>query len=172
MSIDLAILDPRFHYLKQPTKYNKTEFEPDLNCNPDLWSVPDRARVNPPILPNIWCLKAQAGVRSIIENSGPGRSIRERVRKFQIAKATDCRENFHCPARLVWLSSNVRFLALMKCTWRKIVMNTQSIPTDNLKIGVVGLGRMGSVISQRLASQGFQVSGWTRSGVCSQKAIE
>lgn len=37
-------------------------------------------------------------------------------------------------------------------------------------IGVIGLGRMGSAIAKRLASDGFQVSGWTRSGVSPQTA--
>ena len=32
------------------------------------------------------------------------------------------------------------------------------------KIGVIGLGRMGSAIAQRLQDQGHQVTGWTRSG--------
>ena len=32
------------------------------------------------------------------------------------------------------------------------------------RIGVIGLGRMGSAIAQRLASQGHAVTGWTRSG--------
>ncbi len=33
-----------------------------------------------------------------------------------------------------------------------------------LRIGVLGLGRMGTAIAGRLASQGFRVSGWTRNG--------
>jgi len=32
------------------------------------------------------------------------------------------------------------------------------------RIGVIGLGRMGSAIAQRLAAQGHSVLGWTRSG--------
>ena len=32
------------------------------------------------------------------------------------------------------------------------------------KIGVVGLGRMGSAIAERLAAEGLAVTGWTRSG--------
>ncbi len=32
------------------------------------------------------------------------------------------------------------------------------------RIGVIGLGRMGSAIARRLASQGHTVTGWTRSG--------
>ena len=34
----------------------------------------------------------------------------------------------------------------------------------NERIGVVGLGRMGSAIAQRMADYGLNVSGWTRSG--------
>ncbi len=33
------------------------------------------------------------------------------------------------------------------------------------RIGVIGLGRMGCAIAERLAAQGFRVTGWTRSGV-------
>ena len=32
------------------------------------------------------------------------------------------------------------------------------------RIGVIGLGRMGSAIAQRFAAEGFNVTGWTRSG--------
>lgn len=33
------------------------------------------------------------------------------------------------------------------------------------RIGIIGLGRMGSAMAQRLAGQGAQVTGWTRSGL-------
>lgn len=33
------------------------------------------------------------------------------------------------------------------------------------RIGIIGLGRMGSAMAQRLALEGFAVSGWTRSGI-------
>ncbi|SFS21921.1 NAD(P)-dependent oxidoreductase [Yoonia litorea] len=36
------------------------------------------------------------------------------------------------------------------------------------RIGVIGLGRMGSAIAQRLVAQGYSIAGWTRSG----RAIE
>lgn len=35
----------------------------------------------------------------------------------------------------------------------------------NIKVGVVGLGNMGTAVSSRLAANGVKVSGWTRSGV-------
>lgn len=38
------------------------------------------------------------------------------------------------------------------------------------RIGIVGLGRMGSAMAERLAGQGFTVTGWSRSGVPQQKA--
>jgi 3-hydroxyisobutyrate dehydrogenase-like beta-hydroxyacid dehydrogenase len=38
------------------------------------------------------------------------------------------------------------------------------------RIGIVGLGRMGSAMAERLAGQGFAVSGWTRSGVSDEQA--
>jgi 3-hydroxyisobutyrate dehydrogenase len=38
------------------------------------------------------------------------------------------------------------------------------------RIGVVGLGRMGSAMAERLAAQGFAVAGWTRSGLSADKA--
>jgi len=38
------------------------------------------------------------------------------------------------------------------------------------RIGVLGLGRMGSAIAARLASRGFETSGWTRSGIAPDKA--
>ncbi len=38
------------------------------------------------------------------------------------------------------------------------------------RIGIVGLGRMGSAMAERLAMQGFAVAGWTRSGLAPDKA--
>lgn len=35
------------------------------------------------------------------------------------------------------------------------------------RVGILGLGRMGRAMAARLAGQGFQVAGWTRSGVAS-----
>jgi len=32
------------------------------------------------------------------------------------------------------------------------------------RIGIIGLGRMGSAIAQRMAAEGGSVLGWTRSG--------
>jgi len=40
------------------------------------------------------------------------------------------------------------------------------------RIGIVGLGRMGAAMAERLARQGFEVSGWTRSGVSAEKAAD
>lgn len=38
------------------------------------------------------------------------------------------------------------------------------------RVGIVGLGRMGSAMARRLATQGFAVAGWTRSGFGPDKA--
>ncbi|WP_306868267.1 NAD(P)-dependent oxidoreductase [Neorhizobium galegae] len=38
------------------------------------------------------------------------------------------------------------------------------------RIGIVGLGRMGSAMARRLSTQGFAVAGWTRSGLSPDKA--
>lgn len=38
------------------------------------------------------------------------------------------------------------------------------------RIGIIGLGRMGSALAERLAACGFQVSGWSRSGIDAEKA--
>lgn len=40
------------------------------------------------------------------------------------------------------------------------------------RIGVIGLGRMGSAIARRLSQRGFGVTGYTRSGVSPEKAAE
>jgi 3-hydroxyisobutyrate dehydrogenase len=42
-----------------------------------------------------------------------------------------------------------------------------AVPTQDhtMKIGVVGLGKMGTAISERLSEQGHQVEVWNRSGV-------
>lgn len=37
-------------------------------------------------------------------------------------------------------------------------------------IGIIGLGRMGSALAGRIATQGYSVCGWTRSGVAPEKA--
>src|SRR5687768_10112663 len=38
------------------------------------------------------------------------------------------------------------------------------------RVGIVGLGRMGSAMAKRLAAQGFAVAGWTRSGLTPETA--
>lgn len=38
------------------------------------------------------------------------------------------------------------------------------------RIGIIGLGRMGSAMARRLGEHGFLVTGWTRSGLSSDKA--
>ncbi|MGK6317618.1 NAD(P)-dependent oxidoreductase [Neorhizobium sp. DT-125] len=40
------------------------------------------------------------------------------------------------------------------------------------RIGIAGLGRMGSAMAERLAKQGFSVTGWTRSGLAAKRAEE
>jgi 3-hydroxyisobutyrate dehydrogenase-like beta-hydroxyacid dehydrogenase len=40
------------------------------------------------------------------------------------------------------------------------------------RIGIIGLGRMGSAMAQRLAGQGARVTGWTRSGLGAADAAE
>jgi len=40
------------------------------------------------------------------------------------------------------------------------------------RIGVLGLGRMGRAIAARLAGQGYDVAGWTRSGIAADTARE
>jgi 3-hydroxyisobutyrate dehydrogenase-like beta-hydroxyacid dehydrogenase len=39
-----------------------------------------------------------------------------------------------------------------------------------MNIGIVGLGRMGSAMSQRLRQQGFEIVGWDHSGAATQAA--
>ena len=39
------------------------------------------------------------------------------------------------------------------------------------RVGILGLGRMGRAMAARLAGQGFQVAGWTRSGVASAAGV-
>ena len=41
-----------------------------------------------------------------------------------------------------------------------------------MKVGLVGLGRMGRAIQARLASQGFDVVGWDRDAVAMKAAAE
>jgi len=40
------------------------------------------------------------------------------------------------------------------------------------RIGLVGLGRMGSAIAARLSAEGYAVGGWTRSGIAPARSIE
>jgi len=40
------------------------------------------------------------------------------------------------------------------------------------RIGVIGLGRMGAAMAERLARQGFDVTGWTRSGISAERAFD
>ena len=37
-----------------------------------------------------------------------------------------------------------------------------------MKLGIVGLGRMGTAMSQRLRQQGFEVVGWDHSAAANQ----
>jgi 3-hydroxyisobutyrate dehydrogenase len=39
------------------------------------------------------------------------------------------------------------------------------------RVGILGLGRMGRAMAARLAGQGFQVAGWTRSGVTAAAGV-
>jgi 3-hydroxyisobutyrate dehydrogenase len=49
-------------------------------------------------------------------------------------------------------------------------MSSASSAAQKLRVGIIGLGRMGSAMAARLARQGHAVSGWTRSGVAPGKA--
>ena len=49
-------------------------------------------------------------------------------------------------------------------------MSTTPASAPKPRVGLIGLGRMGAAIAARLASQGFAVSGWTRSGLSPGKA--
>lgn len=49
-------------------------------------------------------------------------------------------------------------------------MSTAPSPHQKARVGIIGLGRMGSAIAARLAGQGHTVSGWTRSGLSPDKA--
>jgi 3-hydroxyisobutyrate dehydrogenase len=39
-----------------------------------------------------------------------------------------------------------------------------------MKVGIVGLGRMGAAMAQRLREHGFEVTGWDQNGVANEKA--
>ena len=43
---------------------------------------------------------------------------------------------------------------------------------DKERIGIVGLGRMGSAIAARLSAENYTVSAWSRSGIASARAAE
>jgi 3-hydroxyisobutyrate dehydrogenase-like beta-hydroxyacid dehydrogenase len=49
-------------------------------------------------------------------------------------------------------------------TLRKHVRNNNGISKVTHRIGIIGLGRMGTAMAQRFAAQGASVQGWTRSG--------
>lgn len=40
------------------------------------------------------------------------------------------------------------------------------------RIGIAGLGRMGSAMARRLSTQGYSVTGWRRGGVSPVQAAE
>lgn len=41
-----------------------------------------------------------------------------------------------------------------------------------MKLGIIGLGRMGSALAERFATQGHAVTGWTRSGLSAERAAQ
>ena len=49
-------------------------------------------------------------------------------------------------------------------------MSPEPSAAQQLRVGILGLGRMGSAMAARLARQGHAVSGWTRSGIAPGKA--
>jgi len=49
-------------------------------------------------------------------------------------------------------------------------MSPEPPAAQRLRVGILGLGRMGSAMAARLARQGHAVSGWTRSGIAPGKA--
>jgi 3-hydroxyisobutyrate dehydrogenase len=49
-------------------------------------------------------------------------------------------------------------------------MNAEQSDGRKPRVGILGLGRMGRAMAARLASQGFAVSGWTRSGISASEA--
>jgi 3-hydroxyisobutyrate dehydrogenase len=51
-------------------------------------------------------------------------------------------------------------------------MNSKQSHSDKPRVGVLGLGRMGRAIATRLTRHGFEVAGWTRSGIASGQAHE
>ncbi|EHF3481035.1 glyoxylate/hydroxypyruvate reductase A [Acinetobacter baumannii] len=46
-----------------------------------------------------------------------------------------------------------------KCLWKQFPQLTQS----DIQIGVMGLGELGAFVAEKLANEGYQVSGWSRS---------
>lgn len=46
-----------------------------------------------------------------------------------------------------------------KCIWKQFPQLTES----DIQIGVMGLGELGAFVAEKLANEGYQVSGWSRS---------
>ena len=51
-------------------------------------------------------------------------------------------------------------------------MNSKQSHSVSPRVGIVGLGRMGRAMAARLAQHGFEVAGWTRSGIAVDLARE
>jgi 3-hydroxyisobutyrate dehydrogenase-like beta-hydroxyacid dehydrogenase len=49
-------------------------------------------------------------------------------------------------------------------------MSTAPASASKPRVGIVGIGRMGGAMAARLAGQGHDVTGWTRSGLSPDKA--
>lgn len=70
----------------------------------------------------------------------------------------------------VWATMNFQrkcddyFRAQMDSRWDKSVENYKNIDNHEVRVGVMGLGLMGGKVARTLASLGYKVSGWKRSG--------
>ncbi|MGV8937853.1 MAG: NAD(P)-dependent oxidoreductase [Allorhizobium sp.] len=51
-------------------------------------------------------------------------------------------------------------------------LSGRNLNMEKPRIGIVGLGRMGSAIAARLSAQGYAVNGWTRSGIAPARRAE
>ena len=130
-----------------PTQKKSVEFA--IVANPDSAQIAE--------LPNlVWAHSLWAGVEKIIANFGQG--------PLQIVRLTDPNlANLMAEACLAW--SLYLHRAMPTYRQQQQAQHWQQLPyiaAQDRTIGLLGLGKLGTAVAQRLLANGFQVAGWSR----------
>ncbi|BCM85707.1 2-hydroxyacid dehydrogenase [Methylobacterium indicum] len=117
---------------------------------------PDPAEVA--LLPNLaWIQSLWAGVERLVRDLGPGTAPIVRLIDPELARTM-------AEAVLAWTYYLQRDMPAYRrqqetATWRQLAYR----PPGEVRVGLLGLGALGSAAAARLVQAGFRVAAWTRS---------